>query len=264
MVVYADLFLLINWVADFVLLKVITNRQPVSKTRISTAAFIGSTGALVMLYIPFGFRIPGSLLLAVLMILCVNNGRWIKRCIHQLVSMYVYGFLISGFVQTLYQWVLLSSKHIGERTICAISLWILLIGICYLCIRFYWNRFGHTITERQLLEMIIYWRGKQFPITGMVDTGHTLKEKQTGFSVIIVEYREEWSAISMASGTEKIYWIPYQTASSRAACMLGFQPDAVQWKDGMTKEIIIAVSKLHQLDPHGQYNAILSPETLAG
>lgn len=268
MVIYADLYIIMNWTADFVLLKMITSGKKIPLWRIIAGACIGSIGALFLLGTSEWLRIPGGILLAVIMVITVLAKRYRYCWKKSILLLYGYGFLYSGFVQTLYQWLLFSSDDAAFGTVCAILLWILLIWICNSGIRYFEKRYGNAEMRKELIDMEIMVFQRSVQVTAFIDNGNTLRERRTGYPVMIIQNQEGWEPEQwVLNHGAALYWIPYKTADNENACMLGIRPEWVRWTEirgkrtieRSTKEVIIATAKIRALDSKGRYNAIISP-----
>lgn len=264
MIVYADLYCIMNFAADLVLLKLVTRDLRVPRWRLIAGAATGSLGALALIALPGNvIRIAASLGLALLMLGITLQGRRQTRWLKSLGLLYGYGFLMGGFVQTLYEWILVSSGHRYYEAIYAIGLWLLLILVCDWLLSCFYRKYGSPEKRRQLMEIVIGFRGAEVALTGFMDTGNELTEPITGYPVIVVLQRQEWNPASWTEGAdETVYLIPYRTASSETACMLGFRPDYVSWNGGRTDEVVVAVSRQKQFDPKNQYEVLLSPRLI--
>lgn len=138
------------------------------------------------------------------------------------------------------------------------------------------------------IPLCIYFDNMQVRVTGLMDTGNRLRDPLNGLPVIVLEHgvlsrllpaRLARALVHMETGdlsavsqlTASSTWsarfriIPYSSLGRKNGLLIGFRPDKILLEiHGKKVEVPSAIVGIcdHQLDPEGDYRALIPPAIL--
>ena len=251
MEVYLDLFVLLNFLVDFLLL-LGTNRltgHPPGLKRAAGASILGGLYAGVCILPGFSF---------------LGNTLW-RLASLALMSMIAFG-MQKNSIRRGTVFVFLSMALGGV----AVGLgrggfWSVLLsagGVCMLCL----VGFRGKLTQQRYVPVTITCGARTVALTALVDTGNTLRDPISGFPVVVVDEtvagklcqltRNQIAHPVETLGSVKLpglRLIPYSAVGQSTGMLLGIRADRVQ-VEGKTGKYIVAFAA--QNLGHGQYQAL--------
>lgn len=166
----------------------------------------------------------------------------------------------------------------------------ILVGVLFLLLigKYGWRIFQNYISPDVFylpIKICIY--NKVIKLTGLVDTGNSLRDPLTGVPVIVVSIenissilpeeiktffkelsRDEVklaSAFNQAGWGSRIRFLPFTALGKNQGIMVGLRPDKVeieyQGKRLETGKVVIALSR-NKLDPGDEYQALIHPQMI--
>ena len=235
MVIYLDVYFFINFLADALLLKLVQKSMgQMRKNRwILLGAAVGGGGACCLLLCRGHqfWEMAGCLLLAMLM--CWVSFGWKngKTFLRELLVLYGFGLLLGGALGAIAtRWPYGIVKEAAQRHTgyLPLAVWLAAVFGCYGVLRLFMKLYGEYRIRPQKLKVTIVWGDRRWELTGIVDTGNTLRNPGSGEPVIVVQKdileSEGLDSFLMASGGEVaagLCVIPYQAVGKKAVCCWG-------------------------------------------
>ena len=219
--IYLDLVVILNGVVDFLLI-LGTNRLtgfPASWKRAVTASLLGGFYAGGCLLPGFRFLGNGLWRAVFLQLICAIAFGWNRNGLHRGAVFLLLSMALGGIAAGI------NSPDFLGVTICGFILWILCrVG------------FPGQIGQREYVNVELNWQGKRICVTGLRDTGNTLRDPLTGESVLVcgADVGEELLGVSrnrfgdpaelMALGVlPGIRLIPYRTVGQSSGMMVAMR-----------------------------------------
>ena len=288
--VYADLYFLMNWIIDLILLysaaRLANHRINIS--RLVVAACFGALYAtvglwvtehsdvlLTVLYTPYG-KIACSLLMIAMAFFPVNAGRFLTLLLYS----YATAALVAG--------TSIAFSLFGAQT--WMNSWMMWQGIPWWGVvviagvaGFYLHRLWHWAAERQMREQNIFQvellgHDSKCVCRGLLDTGHQLRDPVTNQPVIVVELDvlREWlpAVLVQALQTKETDWskmvealqdgrwssririLPFRSLGSSHGVLVGIRVDRLRLVNHQADD-------RHFVEWHG-VTAAIYPERLTG
>jgi stage II sporulation protein GA (sporulation sigma-E factor processing peptidase) len=263
-VIYIDGIFLENLVMDLLLVRLtaLTLKKTSAFTRILAGSLLGAGGYCLILCLP-GISYPikvifGMVPVAMGMIRLGCRTRGIRELLYGTGCLFVYSFLLGGFILFLTNRLLLPG--IRENSLLAVlAAGILGAEICMWGIKKY-----HGQRENHFCEVELWGDGEMVRVHGLVDTGNGLVDPISGKAAAILE-EEVWNKIENAKKPEKYKIIPFHSIGKRNGILEGYEVERVRIRYGMTvKELTHVTIALSggKLSAKGKYQMILPPEWL--
>lgn len=300
--VYADLYFLMNWVIDYILLYSAARLASHSAKwhRLISASFGGAVYAVIGLWdlphtVALLYSPAGKLACSFLMILWAFAPVPRPKFIVLTVYVYTIAALVAG--------TSIAFSLVGTRSL--IDSWTRWQGVPWwgvvaiaIVAGFYLHRLWNWANDRQMSEQqIVRVRasiGKfQFSCAGLVDTGHTLRDPVSHQPVLVVEVRAlaswlpsefvttlheeplDWP--TLISGLQQIGWenrltiLPFHSLGRSKGTLIGLRSDYLDvFRETSDDAIhvqhtgIIVALYPGRLDQHEQFQALLHPELIRG
>ena len=195
-VIYIDVFFCVNLVMDFLILKLVSLyiKPQTSYIRCVLGAALGSFLSVLSLLISYEniiwHMLFSYIFIAVAMVVgTFGLGKWqelIKRCI----VLYVITIFLGGLINFLYSYtymgVFLQNIFIGIRSKTNI-LW--MVGatlVAYICLKVLVRIVKRHSNTNMIVAVKLVHKGKESFLTGLIDSGNSLREPYTGKPVHIV------------------------------------------------------------------------------
>ena len=273
MVIYLDVYFFINFLADALLLKLVQKSMgQMRKNRwILLGAAVGGGGACCLLLCRGHqfWEMAGCLLLAMLM--CWVSFGWKngKTFLRELLVLYGFGLLLGGALGAIAtRWPYGIVKEAAQRHTgyLPLAVWLAAVFGCYGVLRLFMKLYGEYRIRPQKLKVTIVWGDRRWELTGIVDTGNTLRNPGSGEPVIVVQKdileSEGLDSILMASGGEAaagLCVIPYQAVGKKSGVLLGFRPDYVMVGNRRNVNTVVALTD-QVVDTEEDYQVLLHPD----
>ena len=273
MVIYLDVYFFINFLADALLLKLVQKSMgQMRKNRwILLGAAVGGGGACCLLLCRGHqfWEMAGCLLLAMLM--CWVSFGWKngKTFLRELLVLYGFGLLLGGALGAIAtRWPYGIVKEAAQRHTgyLPLAVWLAAVFGCYGVLRLFMKLYGEYRIRPQKLKVTIVWGDRRWELTGIVDTGNTLRNPGSGEPVIVVQKdileSEGLDSILMASGGEAaagLCVIPYQAVGKKSGVLVGFRPDYVMVGNRRNVNTVVALTD-QVFDTEEDYQVLLHPD----
>lgn len=278
-IVYLDVFFMINFIMDYMIILMTSKIAKVKKKRIRQLAGAGC-GALysVIVIKPLTnhlFKITlVNILVAAMMVLISFGFMSISVYIKNVLLLFVVSFTMSGIINYLYYSTVIgkyvrnvlsgnSNKVVNARKFILVSVlaYILLSAIVRI-----------IFIVRKDMELFydvkITFKGKSVVVRGLYDTGNGLTEPVSGKMVHIAEYK---ILKPLLEGDEKakenIYVIPFHSIGEEDGIMYGIRMDEmVVLVDDEPKFLYNPIIGIYtgNVSKRGNYSVILNRETFDG
>lgn len=278
-IVYLDVFFMINFIMDYMIILITSRIAKVKKKRIRQLAGAGC-GALysVIVIKPLTnhlFKITlVNILIAALMVLISFGFTSASVYIKNAFLLFVVSFTMSGIINYLYYSTVIgkyvrnvlsgnSNKVVNARKFILVSVlaYILLSAIVRII-------FSVRKDMELYYDVKITFRGKSVVVRGLYDTGNGLTEPVSGKMVHIAEYK---ILKPLLEGDEKakenIYVIPFHSIGEEDGIMYGIRMDEmVVLVDDEPKFLYNPIIGIYtgNVSKRGNYSVILNRETFDG
>lgn len=278
-IVYLDVFFMINFIMDYMIILITSRIAKVKKKRIRQLAG-ASCGALysVIVIKPLTnhlFKITlVNILIAAVMVLISFGFTSASVYIKNVFLLFVVSFTMSGIINYLYYSTVIgkyvrnvlsgnSNKVVNARKFILVSVlaYILLSAIVRII-------FSVRKDMELYYDVKITFRGKSVVVRGLYDTGNGLTEPVSGKMVHIAEYK---ILKPLLEGDEKakenIYVIPFRSIGEEDGIMYGIRMDEmVVLVDDEPKFLYNPIIGIYtgNVSKRGNYSVILNRETFDG
>lgn len=278
-IVYLDVFFMINFIMDYMIILITSRIAKVKKKRIRQLAGAGC-GALysVIVIKPLTnhlFKITlVNILIAAVMVLISFGFTSASVYIKNVILLFVVSFTMSGIINYLYYSTVIgkyvrnvlsgnSNKVVNARKFILVSVlaYILLSAIVRII-------FSVRKDMELYYDVKITFRGKSVVVRGLYDTGNGLTEPVSGKMVHIAEYK---ILKPLLEGDEKakenIYVIPFHSIGEEDGIMYGIRMDEmVVLVDDEPKFLYNPIIGIYtgNVSKRGNYSVILNRETFDG
>lgn len=278
-IVYLDVFFMINFIMDYMIILITSRIAKVKKKRIRQLAGAGC-GALysVIVIKPLTnhlFKITlVNILIAAVMVLISFGFTSASVYIKNVFLLFAVSFTMSGIINYLYYSTVIgkyvrnvlsgnSNKVVNARKFILVSVlaYILLSAIVRII-------FSVRKDMELYYDVKITFRGKSVVVRGLYDTGNGLTEPVTGKMVHIAEYK---ILKPLLEGDEKakenIYVIPFHSIGEEDGIMYGIRMDEmVVLVDDEPKFLYNPIIGIYtgNVSKRGNYSVILNRETFDG
>lgn len=278
-IVYLDVFFMINFIMDYIIILITSRIAKVKKKRIRQLAGAGC-GALysVIVIKPLTnhlFKITlVNILIAAVMVLISFGFTSASVYIKNVFLLFVVSFTMSGIINYLYYSTVIgkyvrnvlsgnSNKVVNARKFILVSVlaYILLSAIVRII-------FSVRKDMELYYDVKITFRGKSVVVRGLYDTGNGLTEPVSGKMVHIAEYK---ILKPLLEGDEKakenIYVIPFHSIGEEDGIMYGIRMDEmVVLVDDEPKFLYNPIIGIYtgNVSKRGNYSVILNRETFDG
>lgn len=278
-IVYLDVFFMINFIMDYMIILITSRIAKVKKKRIRQLAGAGC-GALysVIVIKPLTnhlFKITlVNILIAAVMVLISFGFTSASVYIKNVFLVFVVSFTMSGIINYLYYSTVIgkyvrnvlsgnSNKVVNARKFILVSVlaYILLSAIVRII-------FSVRKDMELYYDVKITFRGKSVVVRGLYDTGNGLTEPVSGKMVHIAEYK---ILKPLLEGDEKakenIYVIPFHSIGEEDGIMYGIRMDEmVVLVDDEPKFLYNPIIGIYtgNVSKRGNYSVILNRETFDG
>lgn len=278
-IVYLDVFFMINFIMDYMIILITSRIAKVKKKRIRQLAGAGC-GALysVIVIKPLTnhlFKITlVNILIAAVMVLISFGFTSASVYIKNVFLLFVVSFTMSGIINYLYYSTVIgkyvrnvlsgnSNKVVNARKFILVSVlaYILLSAIVRII-------FSVRKDMELYYDVKITFRGKSVVVRGLYDTGNGLTEPANGKMVHIAEYK---ILKPLLEGDEKakenIYVIPFHSIGEEDGIMYGIRMDEmVVLVDDEPKFLYNPIIGIYtgNVSKRGNYSVILNRETFDG
>lgn len=278
-IVYLDVFFMINFIMDYMIILITSRIAKVKKKRIRQLAGAGC-GALysVIVIKPLTnhlFKITlVNILIAAVMVLISFGFTSASVYIKSVFLLFVVSFTMSGIINYLYYSTVIgkyvrnvlsgnSNKVVNARKFILVSVlaYILLSAIVRII-------FSVRKDMELYYDVKITFRGKSVVVRGLYDTGNGLTEPVSGKMVHIAEYK---ILKPLLEGDEKakenIYVIPFHSIGEEDGIMYGIRMDEmVVLVDDEPKFLYNPIIGIYtgNVSKRGNYSVILNRETFDG
>ena len=224
MVLYLDIVLLKEFIMDIILL-VCTSlvlKKKTSSIRIIIGGIIGIIETAIECIISFNYNaiLILKILISILMIKIIFKTKDIKKFTKELFTFYLITFCIGGFATSVFFSTNLHELFMENYFRKYSDIIIVLLGICggffiYIVLR----QISLCFDKKNMIYNVeIKIENKIIKTKILVDTGNLLKEKSTGYAVLVLQ-KDKLNEIEDIKNKKK-YLIPYKTLGSESFVML--------------------------------------------
>lgn len=252
---YVDVLFLVNFMMDYLLLMIVrkTLRCTATHAAVCLGAFAGAILTCVIVVIPIPYPFVKFVLFHTLVNTCmIRVGLKIKNIrsfFKALIMLYIGGFLLGGILESVSQYVRVSSLFFAI----AIAGYYIVLGIWKFisCVQ-RWNR-CHCKVELQMGE-------KTCSVRGLIDTGNGLCDPISGQPVSILGRKRARQLLGEET-LKYMRYIPYQTVGKKDGVLPAFQIDKMYVYGDMKYQIehpLIGISE-EEFAEKGEYEMILNP-----
>lgn len=252
-VFYADIFFIINFIMDYILLKItgkLLKENQIHTTSYLFGAFSGAGILTLNIIFPIKFRIINQIFayLVISFIMCIITFRKksIKENIKICFYLYVTAFLSGGILNAVYFYtnfqMILKGMNFVVFLVFAVCSYLIMNYIIHI-IKI---KMGRTGAKQDIIKVILYHRGIRQTVNALFDSGNSLKEPISGSPVHIIDYEtannllkkgqdiQEKISIDEKIGinekisiNEKIRIIPYNSLGKKNGIMTAFECEKV-------------------------------------
>ena len=244
-VVYVDLLLVINVLANYLLL-LGTGRivgLPLQRWRILAGAVLGGVYSVCVFLPGCGWlgQLPCKVGSGVLMLLCGFGGS--PRLLRAVVVFFMASAALAGLIlgaELLGQSTALTRNGVFYSTV-DFRLLLLLFAVCYFVLSLFFRRAGaHGSRELVAVEVVLF--GKTVSLTALRDTGHTVTDPVTNRTVLVVDHTVLRRVLPVlydpqdpigfvkrchASGINGVRLIPYRTVGENCGMLAALKADRI-------------------------------------
>ena len=191
--VYVDVLLVLNWVIDYLLLRLTAHflRLSVSRKRLVLGAGVGAFGALVILLppLPWGLDVLVKLLLSAAVIAAAFGVKSPRAFLRAGLSFFFLSFAFAGVLVAV--WAVFAPQGLFVKNsvvyfdVPPLLLILLALGV-YVFLRIVQRLCGRGAVKDTACTLKLTLGGAHASLSARVDTGCTLKEPFSGLPVIVV------------------------------------------------------------------------------
>lgn len=254
---YIDVFFLVNFMMDYILLSVVRKvlKCPATHGSVCLGAMLGAflTCVIIVLPIPYAF-VKFILFHGFVNIVMIKTGlraRWDRSFLKAFVLLYISGFLVGGVFTYLHQYV----RYASLFFVLAVASYYLVLGI--------WNVISYLARhDHYRCEVILYQADRKVKVRAVIDTGNSLRDNVTGKPVSVIAAKtakELWGG----KAVESVRYIPYHTIGKAEGVLPVFPVDKMclcREEEKMIEKPLVAVSE-EPITADG-YELILNPDIL--
>ena len=219
---YIDVFFLINFMMDYIVLSLTRRilKCPATHGRICMGAAVGAFTTCIVMTIPgmnmFLKFILFHMVSNVLMIQIGFKIGWNKTFLRAYVLLYISAFIIGGVMEHLYQYLRVGSLFFAL----AIAGYYISLGI--------WNLMTY-LAERNVrrLRVRLSKDGKEYETEALIDTGNRLRDPVTGKPVSIISAKTAVK-LGISMPLEECRYISYQSVGKPDGVMPAVILDAMR------------------------------------
>lgn len=255
---YIDVFFLVNFMMDYILLQIARRILRCSAThgRICLGACLGAmlTCVVVVLPIPYAF-IKFILFHGFVNIVMIKTGLKIKcdrTLVKACVVLYISGILVGGVMEQLHQYVKAGSLFFAL----AVGSYYIVLGI--------WNFIGYlSRLGNYRCEAVLYRAGRECRVSAVLDTGNSLRDTITSCPVSIIDPGVA-DVLTGGSLPEGIRYIPYHSVGKNKGVMPVFFLDKMcvhQKGEKWIEKPLVGICDEH-VASDGAYKMIINPDIL--
>lgn len=276
-VVYIDVFFMINFVMDYIVIRLtsLVMKNNHNRLRIGAAAAFGALYSVIILkplmnhssYITFS-----SVIVAFAMIYMAFGFKNITYYLKNVIFLVLTSFLFGGVMNYLYYMtragaivneILHGSSNKGMNARKFVLATLMAYIIMVFAVRFVRN---HKKDVKLIYDVKLSYKGKSVVTTALFDTGNSLTEPVSGKMVHIAEHR---ILRPMFKGDEaisdKISVIPFKSVGEENGLLYGIRIDEmVVLVEGEPKFIYSPIIAIYygELSKNGKYSMILNKDTM--
>ena len=254
MEIYIDVFFMINFIADFLLL-ILCDMRIEKILKKSFSAFIGSVYACLFVFnLPIMiYSLPIRLIILGAMCYIAFNPQTVKVFFEKYFSFLMLSMVFCGVFFAVPSFLNLSDIP-----------WILLMFSAFFITRISLLKIKNKLYSKNC-RIKIQYNKKCVIINGMIDTGNTLRDTNSSMSVLIIDekiIKELFSTSATKNNLcefvnpEHFRVIPYKTIAN-SGVTYGFLPEKLLFEDKEIKNTIVAVAP----SPIGS-DALISPQII--
>ena len=265
MIVYIDQLFAINFAADFIILHIACGFSCERKLKFTllAAVFGGLYGA--CMYLPrvgVLYHPIFKMLSAAVMVMIASRPKTISAFLRSQLTFASVASIAGGGVLAVLLMLGYSISEIAHNSISVfnapmIVLLLILCGavfagkLCFAALK------RGADMNRKIVKLSIFTCGRKITVSGLIDTGCSLRNPSGQEPVIIVNYRCVKDIIRQ---TDRVCIIPYSTVSGSGS-FLGFRPDFIEIDGRKFKRVVVAVC--YSEKTRGKmYSAIINSDIL--
>lgn len=234
---YIDIFFLVNFGMDFLLLKLLGKLLiiPTTLRRLAASSALGAGGSCLAFFLRYWLLIPWTWLVdpvtVILMLEIAFRPKTVRGLGKTACFFYLEAFCIGGIMEAMYHHTgggFGILRMIRGEWMESLPLLTGIFGACagWFGLQFLWRNLTQLRKERRYLYEICLYRGeKRIKTTGYLDSGNCLREPDTGLPVHIVA-ETVWNRLGVQE--KEIIQIPYRTIGNPWAMMEGARIDALE------------------------------------
>lgn len=282
MTVYADVLLIINLFVNYLLLLCSAGimKNPASRLRILLGAAAGSIYGLVIFLPPMPVLLEWSVRIfaTVLIVLCTFGYGNIRKYLRCFFTFLAISMAFGGMMQVL--WMTMSPVGMvygNGAYYFDIDIVVLAVSsvVCFAAVSAVSKIIERRAPKECLAVLTVYCSNEYVKLNALIDTGNSLRENFSGYSVCVAEksavekilppaVSEYLNGKNPDSSDSSFRLIVHSTVSG-TGMMPAFRPDYAVIKtvnkNVMTDKIYIAVTE--NIIAKGEYEAILNPDLLS-
>ncbi len=264
---YIDVFFLVNFMMDYILLAIVRKISPCLATHgsICVGAMLGAVLTCVVVIVP-GLNMPVKFLLfhGVINVVMIKTGlklRWDKVFARAYILLYICAFLMGGIMQYFHQYIRVGSLFFAL----ALAGYYVSLGI--------WNFFTYLAARRAgHCTVVLVKDEKECRAEALIDTGNRLRDSVTGKPVSIVSedmakklgfFVPETGSVEEMESADGIRYIPYHSVGRAQGVMPVIMPDRMCIENGrpiwIEHPVVAVCEEYMTMD---DYEMLINPDLL--
>ena len=244
MVIYADVFFLVNFICDFFIISLTFDNIKFKIIKRISASFFGSVYAMICIYFPDSIISSFTAKIAVLVIMMFIAHFPIspKALITRTFEALLYSSVFCGIFYSIQ--LFFNNVSVMGNSFITISLFL----SCYVIIRVSSNHFKEK-TLNKTYSIQIFQNNNSVSLEGIYDSGNSLMYKNKAVIIVSPEQIEKLFGSEVNQFNimefvekEKCFIVPYETVGNNGI-LVGFQPDKILINNIEKNDLIVCISK---------------------
>lgn len=260
MIIYIDLFFLINLGVDFLILTLSCGTEKVAFTKRFFGAFLGAIYACLICFRVPDFLFSFTVKLCVLFLMCAICffPCKLKRYFIKTLTAFSISAFFSGLIYTLESFFQKKSIMPKQELLIALG-----ISAAYALVKCFFSSTKKDAAKRRTTVLISY-NGHSVSLSGIYDSANMLKEPVSGYPVIVADFSileklfpgiKSVNELCELVNVQDFKAIPYKTVSEHGI-MYGFVPERLVINNRKISKAIIAAAP-QKLEESVLLNSIL-------
>ena len=241
MVIYVDLFIILNLFIDFLLLigTTILLKRKAPLKRIILSSFIGSLSTLLLFFINNNIiLILYKLLISIIMVIVAFKYESFRYFKDNLIWLYIISIILGGSIYLLNDSVSLSNKAlVFDKNGLKINLLLLILITPFIIYKYIKQNNSRVIVYSNYYDISIYYKDEIINEVGFLDTGNNLKDPFFNRPIILVNKE-------LIKKEVNTFLIPYYTVNNHSLLEV-FKPNKIVINNKTIKNVLIGISDVN-------------------